>query len=81
MEYRQYLLERRLKLDISINMLCKMTESSRQHYYRVERGISTTKLTFVYMCKIAKALDFTLEEMFHHETMYLESLKLKDESN
>ena len=78
--YRMYLLNRRLKLNLSINKICNLTNSSRQHYYRVERGQSTTKLTFIYMCKIARALGFTLDEMFAEEYRYLSEMKLLKES-
>lgn len=81
MSYRMYLINRRLKLNLSMNKVCKLVKCSRQHYYKVERGRSTTRLTFIFMCKIAYALGFTLEEMFINESKYLDSLEKKNEQD
>lgn len=76
-EYRMYLVRRRLEIKMSVNKLCKLTETHRQQYYRLESGKSGSKVTMMYFAKIVLALGFQLEDAYLLEKQYLDSLEIK----
>ena len=77
MEYRMYLVKRRLDLNISVNKVCQLTNSQRQQYYRFEKGVSGSKISLQYFAKIVLALGFDLMEAYLLEKQYQDSLEMK----
>ena len=74
-----YLIRRRLELNMSINKLCKLTDTLRQQYYRFEKGTSGAKISLMYFAKIVTALGFDITEAYYLEKQYQDSLILKHE--
>lgn len=77
MEYRMYLITRRLKLKLSVNKVSQLTGITRQHYSRIECGHAGNKVSFRCMGLIASALAIPLDEMYKQEMEYLDSLETK----
>lgn len=76
--YRMYLVRRRLELNISINKLCKLTDTLRQQYYRFEKGTSGAKISLMYFAKIVMALGFDLTEAYYLEKQYEDSIYARE---
>jgi len=79
MQYRMYLVVRRLKFNYSLTRVAKDAGITRQHYMRIETGKNTFRLSFKTMCSIAKALAIPLDTMYEEEMKYLDDInRLKE---
>lgn len=79
MQYRMYLVSRRLKLNYSVSKISRETGLTRQHYSRIECGHASSRLSFVTMGLIARCMMIPLETMFDEEMKYLDSVKQYEE--
>ena len=76
---RKYLSDIRMEKNLSQHRVARESQISYQHYSRIEGGERKSKVSFVVMVRIAKALDIPLERMYRYEKEYLESIELSDE--
>lgn len=67
---RMYLVDKRQELNMSIRQTVKNLDMDFHHYYRIEMGM-IQKVNFLTLCKIARVLDISLDDLYAFESSYI----------
>ena len=78
---RLYLSKIRMEKGYSQRRVAREAGISFQHYSKIENGDRGSKVSFLIIGRIAKALDISLEKFLDMETAYQNSLDLAKEKD
>ena len=70
-ECRMYMVDARLKNNLSMRKVAHAIGVTHQHYSRIESGLSKGRISFKVMGLIAETLGIPLQEFYDSEMAYL----------
>jgi len=72
---RFYLLERRLELGLSVEVVSRELDVTHYYYYQLENGNRGSKLPVPMLLKLTKALQMDADKLLQHESEYIDKYK------
>ena len=72
---RFYLIDRRVKLGLSVEEVSRQLDVTHYYYYQLENGNRGRKLTVSMLIKLTRALQMDADELLQFESEYIDKYK------
>lgn len=66
---RMYIVNKRQALGLSMRETSRLLHMDFHYYYRIENGL-ISRVNFLTLCRIARILDISLNDLCYQETVY-----------
>ncbi|MBI9009324.1 MAG: helix-turn-helix transcriptional regulator [Tenericutes bacterium] len=77
---RVYLIDRRVSLSLSVELVSRKLNVSANYYYQIENGQKGKNLPVCLLLKIAKALEMDKHDILDFENEYIELLRVYNQN-